>query len=111
MALAVCQFLGWLSWNPLLSSIVGGGLFALIGALIGGKYVLRSLAKERKRECQAAGRAFSAELEQNVWACVALAAAGRSQPLHYLEWHPTLSRAVFDGKLTQLSELLRPPQF
>jgi hypothetical protein len=40
-----------------------------------------------------------------------LAIAGRTNPLDYLEFAPTLQRTVVDDRLTFLSELLSPPEF
>src|SRR2546428_278190 len=79
----VWQFLERETWNPLLGGMIGG----LVGAFIGGRYVLLAPARERELDKIAAGRALSAELEQNVVAAVAIV-AGRSKPLDYIVWRP-----------------------
>ena len=102
------------SWNPLFGSVLGSffaGLFALLGAIIGGRYVLRSIDDQRKRERLAAGRAVSAELELNLAGTATLAVAGRAQPLGYLVSRPKLLRTAFDDRLTLMSELLKPSEF
>jgi hypothetical protein len=40
---------------------VFGGVFALLGAIIGGRYVLRSMEEQRQRDRLAAGRASPRE--------------------------------------------------
>jgi hypothetical protein len=111
------EFWTWLcrvSWNPLFGAILGGifgGIFALLGAIIGGRYVLRSMDEQRRRDRLAAGRALSAELELNIASAVTLVVAGRNKPRDYLIWRPSFSRRVFDDRLTLLSELLTPSEF
>lgn len=111
------EFWAWLcrvSWNPLFGAILGGifgGIFALIGAIIGGRYVLRSMEEQRRRDKLATGRALSAELELNIASAVTLVAAGRNKPRDYLIFRPSLSRRVFDDRLSLLSELLTPAEF
>ncbi len=103
-----------LSWNPLIGGVLSAffaGVFALFGAIIGGRYVLRSMADQRRFERLAAGRALSAELELNVAGAAALAIAGKSKPMDYLVTRPPLLRAAFDQRLTLISELLEPIHF
>jgi hypothetical protein len=117
IALIGAEFWAWLyrvSWNPLFGAIFGGiygGVFALLGAIVGGRYVLRSMEEQRRRDRLAAGRALSAELELNSASAVTLVVAGRKRPRDYLTWRPLLSRRAFDDRLTLLSELLAPSEF
>ncbi len=104
------KLLCWISWNPLWAGIFSG-LFALLGAVIGGKFVLRSMKIQRSLDQLAAGRALSTELEMNLTAMATLAIVGRANPLDYLEFAPALQRTVVDDRLTLLSELLSPPEF
>lgn len=97
-------------WNVLLGPILG--IFAaLIGAIIGGRYVLRTMEVQRNLDRLAAGRALSAELELNIVATATLAIAGYQKPHDYLLVRPPLMRAAFDDRLTLLSELLSPAAF
>jgi hypothetical protein len=75
-----------------------GGIFALLGAIIGARYVLRSIEEQRRRDRLAAGRALSAELELNIANVVALVVAGRNKPRDYLMLRPSLSRRAFDDE-------------
>ena len=111
MFLTVWAFLKWASWNPLLTSVVGGGMFALLGAIIGGRYLLHAQRAERKLERLAAARALSVELELNTKSTATLAIAGNTNPRDYLIVRPALSRAVFDQRLALLSEFLAPQEF
>ncbi len=117
IALFAVEFWAWLcrvSWNPLFGAILGGifgGVFALLGAIMGGRYVLRSMEEQRRRDRLAAGRALSAEIELNFASTVSLVVAGRNKPRDYIMFRPSLSRRVFDDRLTLLSELLTPSEF
>jgi hypothetical protein len=67
----ISEFFGRASWNPLLVGIIGvfiGRVFTLAGAAL----VLR---KQRKLGREAAGRALSAEIEQDLQTAAALAIA------------------------------------
>lgn len=94
-----------------ITGIVAGGTFALLGAVIGGRYVLHAAREERQRTRVAAARALSAELELNTIGTARLAVAGRLNPQDYLVFHPTLLRTVFDQQLILMSELLTPLEF
>lgn len=117
IALLAVELWAWLcrvSWNPLFGAILAGifgGVFALLGAIIGGRYVLRSMDEQRRRDRLAAGRAVSTELEFNLASAVTLVVAGQNKPRDYLVWRPTFSRRVFDDRLSLLSELLTPTEF
>ena len=73
--------------EPLWAGIFSG-LFALLGAVIGGKFVLRSMKIQRSLDQLAAGRALSTELEMNLTAMATLAIVGRANPLEYLTPRP-----------------------
>lgn len=106
----VWEFLRWASWNPLWAGIFSG-VFALMGAVIGGRYVLRSIEAQRRLDRLAAGRALSIELDLNLAATASLAIAGRTKPLDYLTFSPVLMLNVFDTRLTLFSALLGPAEF
>jgi hypothetical protein len=109
ITLLAVEFLTWLcraSWNPLF-----GGVCALFGAIFGGRYVLRSMEEQRRRDRLAAGRALSAELELNVHTAATLVIAGRDKPRDYLTVRPSMSRTALDERLTFLSDLLTPSEF
>jgi len=110
-------FFQWMyrwSWNPFFGAIlasISGGAFALLGAVIGGRYVIQSMMVQRHLDRIAAGRALSAELQLNLATAVALATSGRTNPRDYLVFRPPLHRSAFDDRLALLSELLTPHEF
>ena len=92
-----------LTWNPLIDGIVGGGLFSIIGGLIGGLLAFRSQREQRKEETRGAIRAVAVEVIGNASKIAAIMAVLRRSEWQLGFTRTSFSQEAFDNYLAHVS--------
>jgi hypothetical protein len=94
-----------LSWNPLFNGVVGGGVFALLGAWIGGRLALRAQREQRTEEIKGAIRAVAMEVMGNATKLSAVLEGLRDPKWPHVVWIPNklFANEAYDSYLSSAS--------